>query len=100
LDEQQLKPCVQFSIPSGGGGMVPAMASGSLNRKLNDLVYKKIITGCKTSIETRYTMTVWFKNESDITAFYLYWEVNRSYETPTTVYKPISKDPYGSKKTV
>lgn len=93
MDKQQLKPCIQFSLPSGNSGVARAIAYNRLQQKLNHLIDLKIITEYAITIH-RSHMNVWFLYEHDITAFYLYWEEKSSFEIPKTVYENISEDPY------
>lgn len=83
--------CLEFSLPSGAGGMAAGMTGSRIRKMLNDLVARKIIGGFKIKIK-KYKLYVWLETDRDYTMFFLSWDQNRSWFKPTLIEKDYLDD--------
>jgi len=88
--------CVQFQLPNGAGGLGAQMVSSNIKKKLMHLKVQKKIGEYKIGHESYYKMNVWFKNESDYTAFCLVWDFETFRPTAKIVDCPKEKNPYNT----
>ena len=89
--------CLQFQLPSGGGGMPAQMNAGRIRGQLNRLVYEKKISQYEITHEKHYKMNVWFKDEVSYTVVMLLWDEPTIYKQPVIVEKPVEENPYYGK---
>lgn len=80
--------CLEFTLPSGSAGMAAGMTKMAINRKLKELVDRKLINSYKSDL-VGYRFYVWLENEQDYTTFFLVWDTNGN---PWRVPKVIEKD--------
>ena len=84
--------CLEFTLPSGAGGMAAGMTRQSIGSKLRHLLETNKIGHYKTQT-VRYRYRVWFENEIDFTTFFLVWEPSNSWHKPIVVYESYQEDP-------
>lgn len=96
MAEQQVK-CIQFTLPSGAGGMAAQMTAGRINKQLRKLFEEKRIGHYKTSHEKHYKMNLWFQDEQYLTILLLIWDGTNDFSKPAVVEKVITESPFYGK---
>lgn len=93
-----MNKCVQFTLPSGSGGMAAQMYAYKISNQLKKLVNENKITGYKISHEKHYKLNVWLQEEKDLTTMLLLWDSSKSYKEPSVIKKSIEDNPYYKNK--
>lgn len=84
--------CLEFTLPSGAGGMAAGITRQSIGNKLRHLFETKKIGHYKTQT-IGYKYRVWFENEIDFTSFFLIWEPSNPWHKPVVKNEVYQENP-------
>lgn len=74
---------VSFSLPSGAGGLAPAMARGFILKRVREFSEKHNLKF--TSEIKGYQLLIYFENDQDYTLFFLAYDSRHDWSKPRMV---------------
>ena len=91
--------CINFTLPSGSGGMAAGHALQGIRKKLTKFCEQYKIDSYYSATEG-YNFYVWFNEDKFYTLFVLVWDNKEYWRQPTIVEKDKDSAPYNRKTTI